>query len=1076
MILLCSQFAASAPLEYFPINSQLPPVARISQPFSFVFSPQTFYSSHSISYTLVDSPSWLSLDSDARRLFGTPEDQDVPPGEVVGVSIGIIAEDEDGATTINSTLVVSRAASPEVQVPLQEQISKFEPYAAPSTLEFYPSTNFSFRFDHNTFGSQDLNLYAVSGNSAPLPSWIKFNADDLSFSGTSPPFESLIQPPQKFDFLLVASDIEGFSSVSAPFSIIVGVHELITDVPVIKLNATPGTPFYYDDLPKVFKLDNKPLEPKNVSSITTTGLPDWLRFDSKTWGFSGTPGPSANSSNVTVTVTDNFADLLNVTLAINIDTALFRSDLPSLNLTAGGELSFNVKPYLRDPSDVELAIESPQATWVRLDAPALTILGDIPAALSALTAEVRVVAKSKSTGKTETRSLPVRVVATATPSPTATASPTSTPTASPASDSSGSKKTLVLAILLPILFTSLILLAGLIWCLRRRRQRTNRYMIPEVSAPIPGSFVKHTPPNFEGGALHIMYDVNQAATGLHAANEKRASAAPSSHRNSRLSSVPALAQNFGLRAPSRTGSATPLSASGSKSSKKKRLSWLSTRTRSHLSPATETVDEMSLLSEMTSGTGDDHIHGATHVYVLSAANGGSPPNTALRPPVVHRASKSIQSTPEFAYVAGVSNGPGNVTSPRPSTCPGLALTTPDPEIQKPERTLFRGASRRVSNMWKRADGERLLQEYSRESNMSSSTTQTTRTSILTSPIVEDPVIAVSFPSPTVSHVPSRPGEVRQLSRRVKKYPSLSEEGPIVRSPKNYGALSETCLSSPAPALDEPALEEPTHQRPVSSDEAVLRDSDTSWDKLTRRSLGIAYKDLLRFKRDFLGTGLENSPPEESTTWETQPGPSTEVPVVLTSPSSVHTKHSKNTSTASRVPRSRDKYKIKDLKPKEAGTGIPVLNTASSDDDDWSDDDDEKRRRRLSRLRKMQALNDIMATIPRPEPILARSEKPQNQQARPLAELPTRTPLADRPNEARASTAFSIPPAAIAAAAAAAAAAQASRRSVSRKSAQSVQSAVTARSDGSDVWEDIRPESTPGGDLLGNSNGSFDIFL
>lgn len=63
----------STPTLSFPINSQVPPVARIGEPFSFVFSDTTFTSSNgaSLSYSLTNPPSWLSLDSASRKFSGT---------------------------------------------------------------------------------------------------------------------------------------------------------------------------------------------------------------------------------------------------------------------------------------------------------------------------------------------------------------------------------------------------------------------------------------------------------------------------------------------------------------------------------------------------------------------------------------------------------------------------------------------------------------------------------------------------------------------------------------------------------------------------------------------------------------------------------------------------------------------------------------------------------------------------------------------------------------------------------------------------------------------------------------------
>ncbi len=110
--------ADAAPSISFPLNAQVPPIARIAQPFSFVFSSSTFSSTSALTYSLSNPPVWLSIDSAARRLYGTPQEGDIPPGQVVGVPIDLTATDATGRTTLSATLVVSRDTSPTVEIPL----------------------------------------------------------------------------------------------------------------------------------------------------------------------------------------------------------------------------------------------------------------------------------------------------------------------------------------------------------------------------------------------------------------------------------------------------------------------------------------------------------------------------------------------------------------------------------------------------------------------------------------------------------------------------------------------------------------------------------------------------------------------------------------------------------------------------------------------------------------------------------------------------------------------------------------------------------------------------------------------
>lgn len=408
-ILLLSSLAtpvASTPISYFPFNSQLPPVARVAEPFSFTFSPLTFSSDTKMSYALADgSPAWLSLDSASRKISGTPDDALIPSGDtLVGVTIALVATDDTGSTAANATLVVSRGLAPIVRIPLEDQINRFSPFSPPASILLHPSTEFSFSFDLDTFGvgvpgggngppntrdakrekdvgtrEPGLNYYAVSGDNAPLPSWIRFNAGKLAFSGKTPTSDSLVQPPQTFGFRLVASDVIGFSSAFIDFSIVVGRHELTVDEPIIQLTMTRGERLEYTELPAVFKLDNKPMVADNVSSITAVGLPAWLSFDKKSWKVSGTPEEEAQPTNVTIVVVDKFLDTVNVTLAIDFHTKIFKSDLPGLDLSAGDDFSFDLKSFLVAPTETEVtAVIQPDDSWIRFDDSSQLLSGTVP--------------------------------------------------------------------------------------------------------------------------------------------------------------------------------------------------------------------------------------------------------------------------------------------------------------------------------------------------------------------------------------------------------------------------------------------------------------------------------------------------------------------------------------------------------------------------------------------------------------------------------------------------------------------------------------------------------------------------
>ncbi|KAK4104178.1 hypothetical protein N658DRAFT_565073 [Parathielavia hyrcaniae] len=219
-VLFFASLSATSPSIVFPINSQVPPVARIGESFSFVLSPSTFTSSSPIPYSLSNAPKWLSVDSDARRLFGTPGPDDVPSGDVAGVPVNLVATDDTGSTTHTATLVVSRASAPTVEIPFEKQAPPdFGTFSSPSAILSGPGEAFS--------------------------------------------------PPQRFPFQVMASDVVGFAGATMGFDIYVGTHQLGAQETVIVLNATRGTLLSFTGLMDTVKTGVLPDEAESTKFTVT---------------------------------------------------------------------------------------------------------------------------------------------------------------------------------------------------------------------------------------------------------------------------------------------------------------------------------------------------------------------------------------------------------------------------------------------------------------------------------------------------------------------------------------------------------------------------------------------------------------------------------------------------------------------------------------------------------------------------------------------------------------------------------------------------------------------------------------
>jgi hypothetical protein len=430
-------------------------------------------------------------------LYGTPQDADIGPGAVVGVPIVLVATDSTGSTPLPVTLVVSRSPGPAVHVPVSEQIQEFGTYSEPSSVLLYPDRDFHFAFAPDTFVDaqlQSLNYYAVTTNNSPLPAWVSFDASTLSFSGTTPPFASLIEPPQTFPLKLVASDIKGFSAASVAFSIVVGSHALTAAHPRITLNATVGALISYTGLAGSVMIDGYPAATSDVPRVTTENLPPWLVFDPSSWAIAGMPPDSAKSTSFSVIMEDDFSDRLNITFLLSFGVAtdtyggLFRGVLPTLSLEPGDPLSFDLKPYLLDPSESEITVETkPLTPWIKFDASALVLLGDVPTSAPTSVIEVSFTARAQNrqprrdkVAQSQTLTLQISSDPKPTIESTTTTSASSTATASASATPPGQSahhattNIVLVAVLVPTILLLFFAVCFCFCCYRRRQRRLSR--------------------------------------------------------------------------------------------------------------------------------------------------------------------------------------------------------------------------------------------------------------------------------------------------------------------------------------------------------------------------------------------------------------------------------------------------------------------------------------------------------------------------------------------------------------------------------------------------------------------------
>jgi axial budding pattern protein 2 len=491
----------------FPVNAQVPPVARTSQPYIFVFSVSTFTSTDGpISYSLSGQPSWLQLISGTRTFSGMPG-----PEHAGSAAFDLVASDSSGSTTTSVTLVVIASSGPGNGQPVLPQLSKAGPTSGPAALLLRPLQNFAFSFETETFSNTTPNteFYAVSANNTPLPNWVQFDSASLGFSGICPPLVSPTAMPQIYGIRLVASDVAGFSEASVEFQLIVGYH-ILTSIDVTQqIHITAEQKFASDHFRKTLTLDGQSVADSNLGSVTSNA-PGWVDFDPGTISLIGIAPSAVKSTNVTIIVTDIYGDVLNIVVELIValaSSALFTDTIPDANATAGQSFSYTVNASLLRDGNVELSADlGSSSTWLEFSTQNRTFHGTVPKNFHARTETITLTA-SEGTAKDESSFvIDIAAVERSSSSPAKTTTSTQTTTSiATASTSSAEPRPesgqplmsnsniakIVLATVLPAVLIALTICLILCWRRRRSRQRQRRHSASQEAVVRPE--VRSTP-------------------------------------------------------------------------------------------------------------------------------------------------------------------------------------------------------------------------------------------------------------------------------------------------------------------------------------------------------------------------------------------------------------------------------------------------------------------------------------------------------------------------------------------------------------------------------------------------------
>ena len=498
MIILLSTASAN-PSVQFPVNSQIPPVAHSSRPYTFTFADSTFSSANSpIKYTLSDEPVWLRLDSESRTFSGSPRRSDIGPA-----TFQLIATDAQGPTSLSVTFVVVQDEGLEVGQSVVSQLAGFGLLATPTSLIFYPLQSFAFKFSPDTFlrTSSSTIYYATSGDNSPLPSWLEFDASIICFTGTTPPLVSPTASPQAYKVKLVASDIPGFAEAIVEFQVVVSYHVLAFSVANENINATIGNEVETAPLRERLSLDGKAVQESELVMVSTDA-PSWLVLHQQNISLSGIPPSNVMALSVSISVMDVHGDVANATTHFSFNensTHLFLGDEPVANATIGQNFNYTINRNLLAPGNITVTADLGSASeWLVFDSSDLSFNGKVPLRLAAGPINIPLYAKLEH--ETETENLRINVIGRSATTSESNISPVSKSTRSYSSaptssilpteryHSSWSRSTrlkIVLAVVLPLVL--LILLATLLYFYRQQKPRLPADWMADAPSPLPAT-------------------------------------------------------------------------------------------------------------------------------------------------------------------------------------------------------------------------------------------------------------------------------------------------------------------------------------------------------------------------------------------------------------------------------------------------------------------------------------------------------------------------------------------------------------------------------------------------------------
>ena len=420
-----------------PLDTQLPPIARINNSYSWAFSNNTFLSetNASLTYSASSPSSWLSFDPDNRTFSGTPSQDDEGTLRIQVVATDPVTSDSASSSV---SICVTPYAAPNFAIPVSSQFKTGNPslssvfllsnYSAlkmtdQPTLRIPPSWSFSVGFESDTAtGSDDIIYTVLQADGSPLPSWMEFHTKGITLGGVVPPLSAL-PTPYYFSLALHALDKYGFSAARAPFDVVIAsqeLHALFSSLPTVNTTSLSSLDVSFNssiDFAGVL-VDNAPIDLQDVASLKIdVSQHSWLHYDEDARRLTGLlPGDFAtqNATVLPVVLTTRFNQTLYTQVKLAVVPSYFSKDTLPPILVDGRDVHFDLTPFFSNATkgeDVDLIASydpTDASAYLHFDTASAIVSGNIPSsgvAYSHIT--VSFTAYSHLTHSTSHTSLPI---------------------------------------------------------------------------------------------------------------------------------------------------------------------------------------------------------------------------------------------------------------------------------------------------------------------------------------------------------------------------------------------------------------------------------------------------------------------------------------------------------------------------------------------------------------------------------------------------------------------------------------------------------------------------------------------